>query len=255
MRNAILFVVLACHCSMSGQTDPFITTIEKVKLSVVPVACATWPDGENSLSIKEIEGTGFFVSYEGDFITAAHVIKDHFKWNKKGEPNANCFPVIYVPAPTWQTFKWFKFASCITDDVIDIAVCKTTVNPFGVSGLHIDRLHLVSQVPSDGTPVAFTGFPQFIVVPVTSRANVAATADFFTKGQMDIVVDKTTWHGVSGGPVYLGDGTVIGIIVKSGESVWSGMAFARQTSNILKFLTENKIRIWQGEPEQTKGKK
>jgi hypothetical protein len=27
-------------------------------------------------------GTGFFVNYEGSFITAAHVISDRFKWYK-----------------------------------------------------------------------------------------------------------------------------------------------------------------------------
>jgi hypothetical protein len=255
MRKAVFVVIFVLRCSLSAQPDPFIQTIEKVKLSVVPVACSSWPDSKDGVSIKEIEGTGFFVSYEGNFITAAHVINDHFKWNKHGVPALECFPVIYAPNPTWQSFKWFQFGSCILDDAIDIAVCKTILNPFGVSGLHIGRLHLIPSVPKDGTPVAFTGFPQLIVVPVTSRANVASTGAFFRPEQIDIMIDKTSWHGVSGGPLYLGDGSVVGIVLRTGEGLWSGMAWARHTSSVLKFLSDNKILFWQEEPEHPTGKK
>lgn len=254
MRKAVFFVIFALRCSLIAQPDPFIQTIEKVKLSIVPVACGVWPDEKNYIGTKTIEGTGFFVNYEGNFITAAHVINDRFKWNKRGGPIGDCFPIIYTPNPTWQFAQWFQFESCIVDDAIDIAVCKTKVNPFSISGLHLERLHLISSVPKDGTPVAFTGFPELILVPVTSRANVASTGEFFTAGQMDIMIDKTTWHGVSGGPLYLADGTVVGIIRKMGDGLWSGMAFARQTSAILKFLSDNKILYWQEQPEQPKTK-
>jgi Trypsin-like peptidase domain len=257
MRKAVLFAVLALGHHLSAQIDSFPETIEKVKLSIFPVACGSYPDKDNQMSVKEIMGTGFFVDYDGDFITAAHVISEHFKWNKRNEPTSDCFPVIYVPNPTWQVSRWFQFGSCTVNDAIDIAVCKTRLNPFGESGLHINRLHLGSTVPKDGTAVAFTGFPQFILVPITSRANVASSGDFFTPGQMDVVIDKTTWHGVSGGPLYLADGTVIGIVIKTGEGLWSGMGFARQTSSFLKFLSEKKIPIWQEEqkPSTKKEKK
>jgi hypothetical protein len=169
----------------------------------------------------------------------------------------DCFPVIYVPNPTWQSPKWFQFGSCVVDDAIDVAVCKTGLNPFSMSDLHIARLHLTSNVPKDGTAVAFTGFPQFITMPVTSRANVASTGEFTAHGQVDIVIDKTTWHGVSGGPLYLADGSVVGIVIKVGEGVLSGMGFARQTSAFLNFLSEKKITIWQEEekPSTKKEKK
>jgi len=251
MRKAVLFAVLALPCSLSGQQqDPFIQTIEKVKLSIVPVACGTWPNSKDEVSINEIEGTGFFINYEGDFVAAAHVIKDHFKWNKLGQPDPNCYPVIYVPAPTWESRRWFQFQLCTLDEIIDVAVCKMRVNPFAVPGLRLSRLHLVSTVPVDGTSVAFTGFPQLILVPITSRANVASAGIFLKPGQLDIVIDKTTWHGVSGGPLYLADGTVIGIIYQTGQNLWSGMAFARQTSAVLKFLSDHKIPMWQAEQEK-----
>jgi S1-C subfamily serine protease len=240
---------------MSAQTDPFIATISKAKLSVIPVACSSWPDDKTQVTTKEIEGTGFFVSYDGHFVTAAHVIKKHFKWNPAGEPDKACFPIIYIPNPTWATGRWFRFGSCIADDTIDVAVCKTSLNPFGEKGTHIDRLHFVSSVPPDGSAVAFTGFPQLILVPVTSRANVAAVATFFDAEQTEILIDKTAWHGVSGAPVYREDGRVVGIVIETGEGIWSGMAFVRHTSTILDFLRVNKIPIWQeGEKEIPRNK-
>lgn len=203
------------------------------------------------MTIKEIKGTGFFVNFEGHFVTAGHVIKASFKWNKRGEADLDCFPVIYVPNPSWPSIRWFKFEPCIVDETVDIAVCKTTLNPFSESSLRLGRLHLVPDVPPDGTPVAFTGFPQFIAIPVTSRGNVASTGQF--ANTPEIVIDKTTWHGVSGGPLYLANGAVIGMMTKMGESVWAGMAFAKPTSLILKFLREKHIR--HEEPEQSKIKK
>jgi hypothetical protein len=92
-------------------------------------------------------------------------------------------------------------------------------------------------------------------VPITSRANVASSGEFITPGQTDIVIDKTTWHGVSGGPLYLADGSVVGIVIRMGDYVLSGMGFVRQTSSFLKFLSEKKITIWQEEEKPSTKKK
>src|SRR5229473_4702719 len=120
MRKAFFFAwIISCSLLMRGQDDPFIKTIEKVKLSIVPVACSSAPDGDK-VAIKQIQGTGFFINYNGDFITAAHVISG-FKWNKKGDPDLDCFPIIYVPNPTWQSPRWFQFGLCTIDAAIDIA--------------------------------------------------------------------------------------------------------------------------------------
>ena len=193
-----------------------------------------------------------FVSFEGHFITAAHVLKDHFKWSKKtGEPEGDCFPIVYVPSPTWETPRWFKFKNCMVDETIDVAVCKTQDNPFGITGLHVSRLDLIPKEPPDGTAVAFTGFPQYITVPVTSRGHTASIGAFFGKDRRLILVDKTTWHGVSGGPLYLTDGSVIGIISKLGENLWEGMAFATPAAPIIKFLSDKKIPAWHEDAQQT----
>jgi hypothetical protein len=44
---------------------------------------ADWPTEGAPMAIQSILGTGLFVSFEGHFTTAAHVLKDRFKWSKK----------------------------------------------------------------------------------------------------------------------------------------------------------------------------
>jgi trypsin-like peptidase len=254
MRVVCIFVGIILPTLLSAQTDAFTDSVEQVKRSIVPVACATWPDAD-SVTVKQIMGTGFFVNYEGYFITAAHVIKDGFKWYSNNRPSADCFPVVYIPNPAWPNVRWFEFGTCISDDAIDVAVCKTINSPFGIAGLHARRLRLSNKpVPPDGTEIAFTGFPQNIFVPITSRGHVAAVGPFFEAGRIDIVIDKTNWHGVSGGPLYLADGTVIGMMRRRGDGLWTGMGFARDASTIREFLTAHQIRIAEELPAEQKKK-
>jgi hypothetical protein len=245
----VRFVILCSLVSLGkahAQTDGFVDSIKRVKEAVIPVACATWPDDNSQVSVKQIMGTGFFVNFEGTFITAAHVITEHFKWYKNERPSAVCFPVIYIPNPKWPQTRWFQFHSCVTEATIDIAVCKTMQSPFFAENLpnvHARWLRLSTKTVEDGTPVAFTGFPQNILVPITARANVAAIGEFSLAGYVDIVIDKTNWHGTSGGPLYLSDGSVIGIMRQRGEGLWDGLAFARDMSAILNFLSDHHIVV------------
>jgi hypothetical protein len=246
----VVFCGFLCLAKAQAQTDAFVDSIKMVKEAVIPVACATWPDKSSDITLKQIMGTGFFVNYEGSFITAAHVITDHFKWFKDERPSADCFPIVYIPNPTWAQVQWFQFRNCITDASIDVAVCNTTQSPFlspEFPNLHARWLRLSTSPIDDGAPVAFTGFPQNIPVPITSRANVAAIGEVLAAGHIDIVIDKTVWHGISGGPLYTSDGTVIGIMRERGETLWDGLAFARDMPTILRFLREHQITTAEAE--------
>src|SRR6266498_4169493 len=250
-----LVFIISASCFLNAQTDGFPESVKRAKESIVPVACATWPDESHAITIKEIEGTGFFVNYGGNFITAAHVINDHFRWYTKDRPSADCFPVIYLANPTWLKARWFQFHACISDTNIDVAVCKTVEDPVLYPELHVGSLRLSSKTTfDDGTPVAFTGFPQNILVPITSKANIAAVGEFFVLGRIDIVIDKTNWHGISGAPLYLSDGTVIGMMRQRGEGLWDGLAFARDMAAILKFLKEHNITVADDLPAEKKRK-
>src|ERR1041384_2864627 len=114
-RTGIFAVLLsACaHQSLHSvkplpPADVFIPTIETMKHSVAPVVCLD-QDGPTA-NIREREGTAFFISPSGEFLTAAHVL-DEIKTH-----NHPC-PVIaiYLPTASWrpempeETVQWFPF--------------------------------------------------------------------------------------------------------------------------------------------------
>jgi Trypsin-like peptidase domain len=253
-RCGILFLVCVVSGISQAQDGTFIESIAKADDAVVPVACANWPGPQNNTDIKEIKGTGLFVSFEGDFITAAHVIAGNFQWDSKtGEPTGACFPVIYLPHPTWEKLRWFQFRECSIDTSLDVAVCRTVENPFGYEGVHPVRLHLVNLEPPKGTAVAFSGFPQMFPVPITSQGHIAGIGEFakpFNDNRRYILVDKNNWHGVSGGPLYLSNGDVIGVMTKMGEGLWDGLGFAILSGPILTFLSAHHIPIWTSDETQ-----
>src|SRR6185295_7585699 len=105
--------------------DSFIATIETMKHSVAPVICL---DGDGpKATIQDLEGTAFFISRTGDFLTAAHVIdgvRDH--------AHACLVTAIYLPPDRWdpesseELFAWYPFAAadCVVDRGLDVARCK-----------------------------------------------------------------------------------------------------------------------------------
>jgi len=67
-----------CACCLltaqvhAQQTDQFITTIEKIKTGIAPVAC-TRAAAATNFDVG-VHGTAFFIDTHGAFLTAAHVI-------------------------------------------------------------------------------------------------------------------------------------------------------------------------------------
>lgn len=240
--------------SGSGGTDTFILAIERVKHAVVPVLCGTI-DANQQFKVQLIDGTGFFIDAEGRFVTAAHVIRGLSVVNVQ-QP-LPCVWAIYVPENGWQrdainlTIRWFQFGNCAVDDNLDLAVCKTVIVPKGVEPMLID-----DNRPADGTPVAFTGFPLGSVEPLSSRGDIATYRNAIDgDGSREMVIDKGTWPGASGSPVYEDNGSVLGIVLQRGLGDGTGIAVARPSHFILKFLNANGVSVRRKEDKKRKRKK
>ena len=240
MKTAIpiFTAAMAVFCQAgSGQNAPapaadrFIETIETMKHSVAPLVCLAVND--DRAKILKRPGSAFFISDAGEFLTAAHVILSM--------QTAEC-PVsaLMIPVENWrpeirdEDLVWFLFrsADCRIDRRLDVARCRSMDDlQASMPRLRFRILPVKPEmsIPPDGTQVAVTGFPLGNRDPMTSRAGVAA---YRTEWQNDepvpeLVLDRGAWPGSSGSPVYLSDGSVIGILIALGKEDGSALTIVR----------------------------
>ena len=243
------------------EPDPFISTIESMKHSVAPVVCMGG-DGPQA-NIQELEGSAFFLSRTGEFLTAAHVLDE-----MKTHAHSCLITAIYLPSGGWradtpeETVHWFPFraSDCFIERGLDVAKCSPlddlSVPRQGFS-FEIRPVKMEFSDQADGTQVAFTGFPLGTRDPFTSRGGIAAYRT--SKDSVQLVLDQTTWGGASGSPVYLSDGRVIGIMLARGVTEGSGLTIVRP-ARLIRPVVETEISLhslrWEQhsrKPTQTSG--
>jgi len=238
----LLFVFLSNLLALAqrSSTDAFMLSIERIKRSVVPILCGQ-VDQRGQFSVQLIDGTGFFVD-EQHFLTAAHVINDLKTVNPKR--SVPCVMAIYVPLNGWEReainfdAQWFKFTDCAIDDALDVAVC----NPVIKITAKVYPLAFRDFRPPDGSPVAFTGFPLGSIEPLSSRCNISTYRNVIdTEGSRQVMLDKGTWPGASGSPIYDSTGRVLGIMLARGIDDSTGTAFGLPSHFIIMFLRSHGI--------------
>ena len=99
---------------------------------------------------------------------------------------------------------------------------------------------LDTAVPPDGTGVGFTGFPINNRIPIFAKGILASYQGFRNRGLV-LLVHADSWPGVSGGPVYLRGGQVIGIITARGQKEFQGVTLARPATFIKALLEANRV--------------
>lgn len=200
---------------------------------MAPVVCGhVQADG---VGVQWFAGTGFFVD-AAHFVTAGDVIR---ALESVRPGRQACDKAIGIPIGGWNResvgtdFQWHLF-NCDVDDGLDLAVCKTVDTPAGVV-----PVTLVDTRPPDGAEVAFSGFPKGYVQPVTVRCHIAGYIENGgPEGTRQVLLDNNGQPGNSGSPIYLQDGTVIGMVVgyRDGK-IGSG----RSSHFILRFLRDHAV--------------
>ena len=214
-----------------------------MKKTVVAIVCLDGlPDG--GWIPRVFNGTGFFITSEGRFLTAAHVI-DSFS---TVQPPCGA-EAILIPQHGWDRdaasipFTWVRIGACIKDGTLDIATCIPQQMQTGLATVNI-----ADGRPPDGTKVAFTGFPLNTAQPFTSRCDIAQYQSATDgEGSRMLVLDKWAWPGDSGSPVYTETGEVIGIVLRRGLGDGEGIGFALSSPFIVKFLRAN--GLWEEKPK------
>ncbi|HEY8204693.1 MAG TPA: serine protease [Pyrinomonadaceae bacterium] len=235
-----LFFLIAGNAVAQEPKALTVKTIATIQKSVVPVVCLGL-NSDNQVFRKATLGTGFLINRNGQFLTAGHVARGIFSI-----PADQCTPAIYLNKQSWRDrsvtldAKWFKIEKCSWNNEIDIGVCRTIDNPFSdaLVNKNIAPVVLDSFLKyPDGTPVAFTAFPLQSLIPITSQANIAA----YDVNAKKLIIDKTSWEGASGSPLYSGDGKVIAIMTEAGTDKSAGFAMARPVELAITYLREQKI--------------
>jgi V8-like Glu-specific endopeptidase len=232
-----------CPALRAKHKDEFRKTTQTLKRSVGAVACLQ-KESDGSVGITSVDGTGFFVSKDGTFLTAGHIA--HGLYPAPASRQKICeIAAIYVPKAGWKNasetqfeieLQWFKISRCAYDDDLDLAKCETVQNPFLSPDIKIKPLTVDfdTSAPAEGTPVGFTGFPLNTFQPVTGRAKVGDYGGEPNEATpKQITIDGSNWPGASGAPVYLSNGKVVGIILKRSNEE-SRRAFALSAAFIKK---------------------
>jgi hypothetical protein len=223
--------------------DPFLRTIDAVKHSVAPLTCVPVSTAKSTFLARR--GTAFFVSAAGEFLTAAHVILDM----QNSDPPCPVSAIV-LPVEEWQPeaqderVAWFSFKipDCVIDTDLDVADCSLTDDlstPIPGLSSKIVPVKFEWSLPPDGTHVAFTGFPMNVRDPITFRADVAASRPVWRneKAVAELLLDRASWPGSSGSPVFLSDGRVIGILIAARtEDAGPGITSLRPASSVRALL-------------------
>lgn len=243
-----LQILTASSASSQAVTPRSITAI---KPSLGLVACVS-QSGSQSKTVGAV-GTGFFVNAHGDFITAAHVVEALDTYGKLND----CIGALEIPIKGWPktalTYDYVPYAfSCVREAALDVAACHTVVNPFtdGRIKARLAPVQFESSSVEEGTPLAFSGFPLQILIPVTSVGVVAAYVLEPAGGRI-LAIDKIAWSGYSGSPVYLASGKVVGMILARGDRDRNGdvtkdalgVSYARPASELQAVLRSHDVPL------------
>lgn len=251
MRENTITCTTALVCALVGstlgakpataqtQTDKFVSTIERLKRSVAPVVCVD-ASNPSATQLLSVQGTAVFVAKDGTFLTPSHVLKPIVT----GAIRNPCpTTAVYLPIGGWRWVKhfdvkylYFSAGDCTQDANLDLAVCKPLQNAKRVTGSDAAPVAFEVSIVRDGTPVAFAGFPQPTVTPLTSRGVVAGYTELDEHGPRSLVLDKNSWPGSSGSPVFTEDGRVVGIVISTGGPGQDGMTFAVTAAYARRFL-------------------
>jgi len=232
----------------------FVDVVAKVKPSVVGIGIHTPTSRPKNI----LRGTGFVIGDGHYVVTNAHVLPT--------ELDDNLLQKMAVFIGSGKEAKVRQAEIVVTSELYDLAILK-------LSGAALPAMALSSEkFRSDGTYVAFTGFPIGSILglyPVTHRGIISSTTPTIvpvkTAGQISIKMlkrmrnpyliyqlDATAYPGNSGSAMYdMKTGEVLGVINKvfvhsTKEAIISnpsGITYAIPVKYLHQILRENNIKL------------
>jgi serine protease Do len=218
MKALVLAFLMVYVMSAQDVEKQLKRTAHFAEFGVLPV----WYHDPANTAGWGVVGTGFLVTSDGYFITAAHVL-EHYK------PKSAQMTVGLRQRSGDMSGLWFDVVE--KDDVHDLALCKVTLprpkfipepkNPG--TEQPIASLHISEAKPVTGQFIAIAGFPLGSWIPAIQFGTLAATnttnpnAGRVAAGQRELFqIGASGNMGNSGSPVIeLDTGDVIGVVVQA----------------------------------------
>ena len=202
-----LIVLFFVGKGFAQQQDSFPQTLQRILPAIVKVIAETKVEFAGQMMGEVLAdkdnrlysiGTGFFISKDGNVMTANHVIS----------VATGPISILYQ-----ENNKFIQIAATIlfSDTLSDIAVLK-------VKKENCPYLQLLDPINVQvGTDLAFIGFPLDYNFPIVSKSVLSAKVDLPLKNRYpsrhQIVINQFVNHGNSGGPLFLAaTGQVIGVV-------------------------------------------
>lgn len=203
-------------------------------------------NGEN----YELIGTGFFISTNGVFATAKHVLKDVI--GRNNEQLAPIFMVHFLPE---NTAVLRPILRCCLHDQADVAVGVVAPMVHGTTKgpLRSKAVSLTRQLPQIGDRCSTYAYPNTVVHPPASihffpAFYMGAITESYPTGRDRFILpapcfqtSMTIHGGASGGPVFGPDGKVFGINSTGvkGESGIEAISFVSRVVDLLPLVVED----------------
>jgi S1-C subfamily serine protease len=245
----ILFVSSAGSCRAQALSIP-TATILTMQRSLVAVECVD-VNAAHQIVGGQTFGTGFLVDRASHFVTAGHVLAAVAAAQRQsGCLAAVAFPAHGYPADYGRYEQHVVFIGpSAYDGSLDLAVVAAA----GLSATNdinaaLSPVRFALAFQPQGTPLAYTGFARGIDLPTTSEGIVST---YTNDGIRQLVIAGMAWPGLSGSPVFLANGDVVGIVLSKGEPNTAagagdaagqiGLSFARTAAVVDAFLRQRGI--------------
>lgn len=220
LRTALILIFLAGSVPLKAQDAE--KQLKQVAHDADFAVLSVWYNQSGDQVNMQVAGTGFLVTPEGYFVTAAHVLQEY-------KPKSGQMTVGLRQRSGDIGGAWFDLIE--KDETHDLALCKI-VGPLGKFAENKDNpgterpvasLRVSTVEPITGEFIAIAGFPLGSWSPAIQFGTVAATRTTnpnvgrVPAGQRDLLqISASGNKGNSGSPVVrLDTGEVIGVIVQA----------------------------------------
>jgi serine protease Do len=220
LRVTVILIFLAWLVPLKAQDAE--RQLKQIAYDVDFAVLSVWYNQPGDQVNMQVAGTGFLVTPEGYFVTAAHVLQEY-------KPKSGQMTVGLRQRSGDIGGAWFDLIE--KDEAHDLALCKI-IGPLGEFAENknnpgtekpVASLRVSTAEPITGEFIAIAGFPLGSWSPAIQFGTVAATrtvnpnAGRVPAGQRDLLqISASGNKGNSGSPVIqLDTGEVIGVIVQA----------------------------------------